>query len=96
MIVEAYTGICLLVDVEALSWTIRALAAVPGAMRITQRSTELVQLELEVPVRLVKEIRAMGLRIAKVFSLPKDIQYQPVFERRAAGSTFPDVLDEWT
>jgi hypothetical protein len=38
----------------------------------------------------------MGLRIAKVFSLLKDIQYQPVFERRAAGSTFPDVLDEWT
>jgi hypothetical protein len=34
----------LLVDVETLSWTIRALAAVPGALRITQRSTELMQL----------------------------------------------------
>lgn len=96
MIVEPYTGICLRVDFEALSGTVRTLASVPGALRITQRSTEHVELEIEVPSRLVREIRAMGLRIVKVFPLHNEMQYQPVPERGATGSAFPDALDEWT
>jgi elongation factor G len=96
MVVELYTGISLLIEFDALSWTTRALGAVLGELRSTQRVTDVVRLELEVPVRLLKEIQAMGLRVVRVFPLPRDMQYQPVSERGAARGAFPDFLEEWT
>lgn len=96
MAVEPYTGISLVVQFDTLSWTIQALRELLGEFHATQRVTDVVRIEIEVPVRLLKPIRAMGLRILRAFPLPMDVQYQPISERGAIGGAFPDALDEWT
>lgn len=95
IIVEPYTGVSLLVELEDLVWTVKALGALLGEMHTTQRVTNVVHLQVDVPVRLVGTIRSMGMRVTKQFPVPNDERYRPIFTPRT-GDVLPDGLDEWT
>lgn len=93
VIVEPYTCVSILVGLDALAWTIRALGALLGELRTTYRVTETVRLDAEVPVRLLDEVQALGLRIFNMTPLAKELQYQPV---PFSGGSLPGALDDWT
>ena len=95
MIVEPYTGLSLVVELDHLVWTIKALGALLGEMQTTQRVTDVVCLNVDVPVRLVGTIRAMGMRIAKQFPIPSDERYRPILTPKT-GDVISDDLGEWT
>lgn len=95
MIVEPYIGVSLVVELDDLVWTIKALGALLGEMQTTQRVTNVVHLKVDVPMRLVGTIRSMGIRITKQFSIPSDGRYRPILTPRT-GDVLPDDLGEWT
>jgi elongation factor G len=95
MIVEPYIGVSLLVEMDNLVWTTKALGALLGEVRTTQRVTDVVRLKLDVPVRLVGTIRSMGMRITQQFPVPSHEHYRPLLAPRT-GDTLPDELSEWT
>lgn len=90
-IVETYVRVSLRVEFDALVWTLKALATLVGELRSTQRFTNVVHLDLEVPARLLKEIQSLG--VVRVSFLPRNLQYQPA---APPGGSLPDFLDEWT
>lgn len=93
LIVEPYTRVSLLVEFDALARTIRALSALLGEVHTSYRVTDIARLDVQIPVRLLEEVRSMGLRIFSMSSLPKELQYQPV---PFSGGILPDALDDWT
>src|ERR1700744_4153447 len=95
MIVESYIGVSLVVELDDLVWTIKALGALLGEMQTTQRVTNVVHLKIDVPMRLVGTIRSMGMRISKQFPTPSDRRYRPILTPRT-GDALPDDLGEWT
>ena len=95
LIVEPYIGVSLVVELYNLVWTTKALGALLGEMQTTQRVTNVVHLKVDVPVRLVGTIRAMGLSVTKQFPVPRDKRYRPILTPRT-GDALPDDLGEWT
>lgn len=95
MVVEPYTGIEFVVDLEDLVWTVKVLHDLLGELHTTQRVTQVVQLRTDVPVRLVGKIRSMGMHISKQLPLPRDRRYRPLLAPRD-DSAFSGDLVEWT
>ena len=95
MVVEPYIGVSLVVEFDDLIWTIKALGALLGEMQTTQRVTDVVRPNVDVPVRLVGTIRSMGMRITRQFPIPSDDRYRPILTART-GDVLPDDLGEWT
>jgi elongation factor G len=95
MIVEPYIGVSLVVELDDLVWTIKALGAMLGEVHTTQRVTDVVRLNIDVPVRLVGTIRSMRMRIIRQFPIPSDDRYRPILTPRT-GDVLPDDLGEWT
>ena len=95
MVVEPYIGVSLVVEFDDLVWTIKALGALLGEMQTTQRVTDVVRLNVDVPMRLVGTIRSMGMRITRQFPIPSDDRYRPILTART-GDVLPDDLGEWT
>ncbi len=96
-IVELYVGIRLLVELDALSWTMKTLADLLGEVRTTHTVTDIVRLDVEIPVRLYGAVKAaLRLPVLDMFPLDKDMQYRPFrMEAGISGSSGHD-LDEWT
>jgi elongation factor G len=95
MIVEPYIGVSLVVELDKLVSTTKALGALLGEMRTTQRVTNVVHFKVDVPVRLVGTIRSMGLHVTQQFPIPSDKRYRPILTPRT-GDALPDDLGEWT
>lgn len=95
MIVEPYIGVSLVVELDHLVWTTKTLGALLGEMQTTQRVTNVVHLDVDVPVRLVGTIRSMGMCITRQFPIPSDERYRPILTPKT-GDALPDDLGEWT
>ncbi len=95
MIVEPYIGVSLVVELDKLVSTTKALGALLGEMRTTQRVTNVVHFKVDVPVRLVGTIRSMGLHVTQQFPVPSDKRYRPILTPRTSDA-LPDDLGEWT
>jgi hypothetical protein len=93
--VEPYTRVLMLVELDNLAWTVKALCALLGEMRSTQSATNVVHLKVDVPVRLLRTIRWMGMRVARQFPIPSEDRYRPILTP-ATGDILPDDLDSWT
>jgi hypothetical protein len=96
-VVEFYAGIRLFVEIDALSRTIRTLRDLLGEVRATSTVTKIVQLDVEIPVRLCGAVKAaLGLRVLNMIPLPKDQQYQPLASAAQDPHGLSGGFDEWT
>ena len=95
LIVERYVGVLLLIALDDLVWVTKTLCDLLGELHTTQRVTNVVQLKINVPLRLVGRIRSLGIQIAKQFPLPSEKRYQSVL-MPGTSNLLPDDLSEWT
>jgi hypothetical protein len=95
VVVERYTGILLVIDLDDLVWSIKALRNLLGEVHASQTVTNVARLRMDVPVQLLGKIRSMGLRIERQFPLPSEKRYRPLLTSEA-GHTSPGDLGEWT
>jgi elongation factor G len=96
-VIEPYVGIRLRIENNSLQWKMKTLTALLGEVRAVHSVTDVIRLEVEIPVRLQDAVKsALRLRFLEIFPLPQDQQYRPVTASGSRLYGFSDALDEWT
>lgn len=93
VVVEPYTGIVLVVELDDLVWTIKGLRDLLGEVHATQTVTNVARLTMDVPVQLLGKVRWMGLRIKRQFPLASEKQYRPLLTSRADRAPSDDLAN---